>query len=229
MYTPLVLIHICGATVGLLSGYMAMTFRKGSGWHAAAGNVFFVSMLAMSLSGAYIATFLRPEKINVIAALLTFYLITTSWRAAKNRLGTTGMIDVAAMLLATSIGVAALAFGVTKLGKNGPLAAFLIIFGAGALIGALGDLRMLRRGGAAGQQRIVRHLWRMCFALMIATFSFYPGQAKLFPRWLRDTNLLLVPHVLLIGSMIWHRVRMTRKRAAAPKPAQPPVEQAIAA
>ena len=85
MHTTLLLVHICSATVGLLSGFMAMAFRKGSNWHGAAGTVFFVSMLLMSSSGAYIAAFLKPVAINVVAATLTFYLVSTAWRAAKKR------------------------------------------------------------------------------------------------------------------------------------------------
>jgi len=46
--TPLLLVHICGAVVGLLSGYLAMLVRKGSGLHEAAGRVYVVSMLTMS-------------------------------------------------------------------------------------------------------------------------------------------------------------------------------------
>ena len=36
----LILIHVCSATVGLLSGFLAMVFRKGSGLHGAAGSNF---------------------------------------------------------------------------------------------------------------------------------------------------------------------------------------------
>ena len=52
MHTTLSMIHICGAVVGLLSGFMAMTFRKGSGLHGAAGSVFFVSMPHVLVAGA---------------------------------------------------------------------------------------------------------------------------------------------------------------------------------
>jgi len=43
---PLLMVHICGAIVGLLSGFMAMALRKGSGLHGAAGSVFSVSLLS---------------------------------------------------------------------------------------------------------------------------------------------------------------------------------------
>src|SRR5688500_18597068 len=110
LLTTLLLIHISGAVIGLLSGFLAMFLRKGSGPHGAAGTVFFVSMLGMSGTGAYIAIFLRPNALNVVVALLTFYLVSTSWRAAKNREGGTNRFDIGALLVIAGAGV----FGVVS-------------------------------------------------------------------------------------------------------------------
>jgi hypothetical protein len=119
LYKALLMLHVFSAAVGLLAGFMAMAFRKGSGLHGAAGTIFFVSML-----------------------------------------------------------------------------------------------RLIVRGGVSGVERIKRHLWRMSLALLFATASFYPGQARLFPKWLRATNLLYIPHVLLIGAMFFFLYRYSvRKRA----------------
>ena len=220
MHTTLLLIHICSATVGLLSGFMAMAFRKGSNWHGAAGTVFFISMLLMSSSGAYIAAFLKPVAINVVAATLTFYLVSTAWRAAKNRSGKTDTFDIVALFWAIAVGSMGWAYGLEARNspngmKDGIPVAMYFIFGSVALLFAVADVRMIVRGGVTGARRIGRHLWRMSLALLIATLSFYPGQAKLFPRAIRATNLLYVPHVLLIGVIILWLYRISvRKRAA---------------
>ena len=50
------------------------------------------------------------------------------------------------------------------------------------LLAAIGDLRMLLRGGISGTSRITRHLWRMCYGLFIATGSFFLGQQQVFTR-----------------------------------------------
>jgi hypothetical protein len=70
---------------------------------------------------------------------------------------------------------------------------------------------MLVRGGVFGAHRIVRHLWRMCFGLFIATGSFFIGQQQVFPAFLRKTNVLFVPAILpLILLIFWlFRVRFT--------------------
>jgi len=209
--TPFILFHVFCTSIALLSGYLAMFLKKGSGVHGAAGTVFFVSMLGMSLSGAYGGAFIRPIMINVVAGLLTFYLVTTGWWAARRRQSAMGLFDRAALLLVLAVGVAAFAFGFRSAsGIPGPI---YFIFGTGAFLSAASDIRMLRRGDLSGQLRIRRHLWRMGMALLIATVSFFPGQGRLFPKWLRETNLLLVPHILLIGSLVFWRVRMRVRKS----------------
>ncbi|MBW3565402.1 MAG: hypothetical protein KY459_11810 [Acidobacteria bacterium] len=211
--TMLLMIHICGAVVGLLSGFLAMVLRKGSGLHRVAGTFFFVSMLGMSASAAYLAALVRPNMLNLTVGLLTFYLVATAWWAARRREGGTGPFDLGALLFVLMVAMAGFSFGLEAANspggtKNGMPAPIYFVFGSIAFLCAISDVRMLIRRGLGGGRRISRHLWRMCLALLIATVSLYPGQGQLFPDWLRETNLLFVPHVLLIGSMIFWRLRV---------------------
>lgn len=218
LFKILLVIHVVSATLGLLSGYLAMILRKGSGLHGAAGTVFFVSMIAMSSSAVYIATFLSPIAINVVAGLLTFYLVSSSWRAARSKEIVAAPIDLAFLLLAIATGAAGIAFGLEAAGsatggKDGIPSPIYFIFGTIAFLFAASDVRLVVRRRLTGASRIGRHLLRMCLALLIASLSLYPGQAKLFPMWLRETNLLFVPHVLLFGSMILWSFRVRRRRS----------------
>lgn len=216
--SPLLVVHVCAATVGLLSGYLAMTLRKGSGLHGAAGNVFFVSMLTATAAGAYIAAFLRPNSGNVMGSTLTFYLVSTAWVAARRRDGKAGAFDLGALVFALAIAATGTTWGFQTASsqsglKHGYPAPFYFVFASIALLFAASDVRMLVRGGVFGAKRIARHLWRMGMGLLFATLSFYPGQAKLFPRWIRETNLLYVPAVLLVGAMLFWLYRVSvRKR-----------------
>lgn len=235
--SPILLIHICSAIVGLLSGYMAMAFRKGSRWHGAAGTVFFVSMISMTLSAAWVAEFLRPNKLNLVVAMLTFYLVSTAWWAAKRRDPKPGRFDLGALLFIFVVGAAGLAYGFEAANsatgtKDRMPAAIYFVFGTIAMLCATSDVRMFIRGSLAGGHRIARHLWRMCLALLIATMSFYPGQAKLFSRAIRSTNLLYVPHVMLIGAMLFWLVRVSARRRARVKEVarrEPPIGAAVRA
>ena len=44
-----------------------------------------------------------------------------------------------------------------------------------------------------GVQRITRHLWRMCLAMLFACFSFFQGQAHVFPKAVQHSFILFVP------------------------------------
>jgi uncharacterized membrane protein len=218
MPSPLLLLHISAATVGLLSGFMAMAFRKGSGLHAAAGTVFFVSLLTASGAGACLAAFVHSNSANLMGSTLTFYLVATAWAAAKRRDGKTGIFDLGALLFALAIGAAGVTWGLEAAsGQSGVKdrypAAFYFVFGSIALLLASSDIRMVVRGGVFGAKRIARHLWRMGLALLFALLSFYPGQGRMFPKWLRETNLLYVPAVLVMGATLFWLYRVSvRKR-----------------
>jgi len=219
LYKTLLLVHICSMTAGLLAGYMAMVLRKGSGLHAAAGNVFSVSMLTTATSAVYIAAFLHPIRVNVIAGLLLFYLVATGWRAAKQRAGTSGTFDTIALLFIAATGllgvVSAVQAKLDPTGMKDKVPAFgYMVFTAIALLFAVADIRNLLRGGATGAMRVGRHLWRMGLALLFTTFSLYPGQGKLFSKAMRDTNLLYVPHLVLAGAIVFWLVRIGRRKRA---------------
>jgi len=222
LYKTLLMLHVSSACVGLMAGFMAMMFRKGSGLHGAAGTIFFVSMLGMGGGGATIAAFLRPNAGNVMGGLFVIYLVSTAWIAAKRKEWKIGVIDFGSLVFALAIASAHSVFGyqavVSPTGlKDGYPPPLYFIFGSIAMLFAVSDFRLIARGGVSGSQRIVRHLWRMSFALLFATASFYPGQARLFPKWLRATNLLYIPHVLLIGAMFFFLYRYSVRRSVVRK------------
>jgi uncharacterized membrane protein len=82
---PLIAFHVCAGSVGLLSGFVTMSFRKGSRCHRLAGDVFVISMLCMSASGAivgfikYYLTNSEGQWGNFFFGCLTFYLVATAW------------------------------------------------------------------------------------------------------------------------------------------------------
>ena len=217
--TFLLTLHVCSATVGLVSGFLAMVLRKGSGLHGAAGTVFFVSMLCASGAGGILAGFIHPNHGNVMGSTLTFYLVATAWVAAKRREGKPGLFDWAALLFGLGVAAAGATWGFAAAAsptgsKDGYAAGFYFVFGSIVLLFAVSDLRMIVRGGVFGPKRIARHLMRMCMALLFALLSFYPGQGTRFlPAWLRATNLPYVPHVLVAGAMFFWLYRVAvRKR-----------------
>jgi uncharacterized membrane protein len=224
-FSPLLPLHISAGIVGILSGAAAISFRKGSPRHALAGKIFVISMLTMAASAVYLA-FMKHQSNNVGGGILTCYLVATAWVTAKRKDGQTSIFDWAALLIPLAAGIGGWISGFEALHSqtgagDGVPAGMHFFMGSVMLLAAAGDARMLVHGGVFGAQRIVRHLWRMCFGLFIATGSFFLGQGnKVFPSFMRQTNVLLVPAVLpLILLIFWlFRVRFTNayKRMSLP-------------
>src|ERR1700733_8362091 len=103
-YSPILLVHICAGTVGLLSGTAAISFRKGSPRHMLAGKVFAASMLTMASAAVYIAI-LKHQPNNIGSGILTFYLIGTAWLTARRRDGETSRFDWVALLIPLTLGI----------------------------------------------------------------------------------------------------------------------------
>src|SRR5258708_37888358 len=97
-YSPTLIVHICGGTLGLLSGTAAIAFRKGSPRHVLAGKVFVASMLTMAAFAVYLAT-VRHQPNNIGGGIFTFYLIGTAWLTARRRDGETIRLDWVALLI----------------------------------------------------------------------------------------------------------------------------------
>jgi len=186
-------LHITAGSVGLVSGYTALFSRKGSYLHRRAGNWFFVSMLVMSGIGACGAS-IFPQKISVVAGVLTFYLVATGWSTVMRRAGSTGLFELAAFVVACTTAAAGVVFGWQAINSPTGLLEGLpgqpsFVFAGVAMLGAVGDLKMILRGGISGAQRVSRHLWRMCVALLIAATSFFLGQQQVLPAFFeRDAN-----------------------------------------
>lgn len=210
-------LHIAGGMVGLLSGTVAMVYRKGSRGHRAAGNVFVVAMLIMGTCGSTLAM-MKHQTNNVFGGLLAVYMITTAWLAGHRRDGETSIFDWGTLVFGLAIGGSLITVGV--LVANGqatpqagvPLGMYFFM-GSIPLLAAAGDIRMLMRGGISGTARIARHLWRMCFGLFIATGSFFLGQQQVFPVAIRKQYILaplaILPLVLLIYWLV--RVRISKR------------------
>jgi uncharacterized membrane protein len=210
--SPILLFHICAGTLGVLSGAVAASFRKGSPRHRVAGKVFAISMLSLGASGAYMA-FMKSQPGNVLGGTLTFYLVATAWMTVRRREEKTGILDWGALLMVLVVAATEVTFGLqaamSATGiKYGYPAGPYFMFGAVALLAAAGDVRMLARRGVPGTQRLARHLWRMCFAWFIGSASIFLARPHLFPAFFRTTGILALLSFLPLMLMIFWLIRV---------------------
>jgi hypothetical protein len=134
------------------------------------------------------------------------------------------------MLVALGVGVTDLTFAfeaVTNGGQRNGMPAFpFVMFGVIGIVAGVGDLRVMQSGALQGASRLARHLWRMCFALFIATLSFSVQAAKMIPRPVRFPALIGLPMLVVLVTMLYWlwRVRIRRSlrgtvAVSAPEPA----------
>ncbi|MGH6952024.1 MAG: hypothetical protein ACREH4_14260 [Vitreimonas sp.] len=205
--TPEAILHVAAGALGILSGVVALSARKGSPLHRRAGTVFFAVMLTTAATGTYLG-FLSKELGNAIAGIVTAYLLLTSWVTIRRAEGEVGAFEVAAFLFASGGAVVAYwyAIGAVRSGTAMLGGIPYMVIATIIAIAALADLSVLVRRGVSGRQRVARHLWRMQLGFAAAVGSFFPGQLEHFPQFIQDIRpivLLFIPFFMVIGAILF--------------------------
>jgi hypothetical protein len=209
-------VHIAGGSTALLSGAGALALRKGGRAHGRIGTIFFGAMLVMTLTGSVIAA-LKPERATAVIGLITCYLVATSWWTARRRDGRAGRFELGALAVILACMLAELSFGLVAMNSPRgridflPYQPMFAFAGLAGLAAAL-DLSFILRRQLSGAQRIARHLWRMCAALLIATTSFFQGQQDNFPEAWQGAAIWYLPALGVLSAMLFwiFRVRFGR-------------------
>ena len=216
--------HIATGMIALAAGFVAMAARKGGTWHRRSGLLFVYAMIATGITAAGLSAY---EGKSATGGALIVYLVFTAYAAVKPLPGVTRRANVALLVLALLIAAVTYAGAFTALGRpgnrlDGVPAGMLFFMATVVLLAAIGDVRMIRAGGLQGTRRLARHLWRMSFALYIASGSFFLGQMKFIPERIRIVPLLLVvavsPLVLLLYWMWRVRLKQNLRGLMAPPP-----------
>ena len=206
-------IHIVGGSIAILSGYVAVFVKKGSNVHRKLGLAFVVAMMILATT----ATAISIVRGRGAGGTFVLYLVVTALTTVRPLRSGQRLLDIAGIAVAVPLLVLGISNGidiVVRFGgvRDGVPAGMVFFLMSILALGIVGDIRVLRSGPLTGSSRIARHLWRMCFALFVATGSFFLGQADELPDSLRVWPVLyvlaLAPLVLLLYWM-W-RVRGRR-------------------
>ncbi|WP_088331154.1 hypothetical protein [Lacimicrobium sp. SS2-24] len=204
--------HTISGSLALLAGLLAPFFDKKSALHRLLGTLFFYSILGLGLSGA-VGAVIREVPLSMLNGLLICYLVTSSRVTIKQA---PLSISKADWLLLGSVILLSLAFIayalIASTAPSGEIGGFswiaFLIFGGVALFCASADLMYIREGGLKGANRLIRHLWRMFFALFMSSAAFFLGQAQLIPEALRKIEFLLLPVAAVILLMLFWIIRV---------------------
>lgn len=211
-------VHFAAGLVGLVAGTVAVVTRKGGALHRQSGNTFVVAMVMLGVTAVGIGL-ASGRTGNVLAGAITAYFVITALTAFKP-IGGNHRSGWAVLLLAVPCVVAvtdfyfgAIAMGRPNLSLNGVPGPMILFLGTMSMLAAVGDVKLLRAGEITGSRRVARHLWRMCFALFIASGSFFLGQMKFLPQPLRVLPVLMllgVAPLFLLVYWMW-RVRLRHR------------------
>ena len=206
-------VHIVGGSIAIISGYVAVFAGKGGNVHRKLGLAFVVAMTILATT----ATAISIVRGRGAGGTFVLYLVVTAFTTVRPLRSGQRMLDIAGLAVAVPLLVSGISkaidivvrYGGVRDGVPAGMVFFLMSILALAIVG---DIRVLHSGPLTGSKRIARHLWRMCFALFVATGSFFLGQADELPDALRVWPVLsvlaLAPLVLLLYWM-W-RVRGRR-------------------
>lgn len=224
----MIYLHIVGGSVALIAGALALFTAKGSKLHRISGMIFVLAMLLLAVSALPLSLVAR-EPTSTMGALLVSYLVLTSLATVRRPISRFHWSNWASLIWAVAI--AAMFLALALKGFNSPSGTIdglppqpMLVFATVAFLAGLGDVRMMLARKVSRAWCITRHLWRMCFALLMAAVSFFFGQAQVIPEWLRHTPLLAVPPLVIIVLMIYWLIRVRWGKAfgrarTAPKPA----------
>lgn len=212
IYPNQTIIHIVAGSIVVLSGAVSLSSRKGGKIHKFSGNLFFVFMLINSIGGAYMA-FMAPRMLSVVFGVLAFYLSATSWLTIKGISAPTKILQYTLFFVALADAAVALYLGrEASYAPSGTIyggaSGAYYFFGSVALLAACLDLRLFVYGGVYGAHRIIRHLWRMCFAFLLATIAIFLGQQQVFPVYIREMKILPIPTLLVFLSLIYWMLKV---------------------
>ncbi|MEO8679881.1 MAG: hypothetical protein ABI665_12585 [Vicinamibacterales bacterium] len=177
--------------------------------------MFVAVMLTMAVTGFAISAINGAAPgINLPSAALTFYLVVTSLMTVQRE--RMPWLERAAMVMGFGIAAGCLVLALVSINKGGAASGMaypLVLFGAVACGAAVGDLRVWRGDPPKGAARLKRHLWRMCFAMFVASIAFFLGPDRL-PAGLRIPALRAAGVLLPLAAIGYWKFKLRPRGVA---------------
>ena len=216
-------IHIAAGMAAIILGAVALIVKKGGTIHRRSGLLFVYAMLVMGFSASILGFLKSPSDGRVYAGFMIAYFVGTALTTVRPVSPWTRRIDVAALAVAVGFALLEIVAGVKAFnsprgsldGRPFPMYFFLATIW---IVMAVSDVRILRSGMPRGGPRLARHLWRMCFALFVATASFFSIRsrvARILPEPFTTMPMRALPVLLVFAAMFYWLWRVRGHRAPA--------------
>lgn len=214
-------IHIAAGGLAIILGAIALLVRKGGLSHRRSGLLFVYAMMIMATSAAALAVVQGSRGLgNVLAALMTIYLVGTALTTVRPPSTWSRRFDASALVIPCVIGIADLWFGVVAFNRptrtlGGVPFPMFFFLATVLLLAASGDVRIMRGRVLRGGPRLARHLWRMCFALFIAVGSFFSIKSRVtrvLPEPFTTLPMRMLPILLVFVAMFYWLWKVRARR-----------------
>ena len=223
MRSVLLPVHIVAGGLAIALGAVALLAVKGRLTHRRAGLLFVYAMLTMGISGSVLALSKSLTNANVIGGVMSAYFVVTALTTVRPASVWTRRLDSGAFVVGLALALVLFALGVKAFQSprgmiDGAPFGALLFLGTITTTAVLGDVRVMRSGAPRGGARLARHLWRMCFALFIASASFFSIRARVarvLPQPFTTGPMRALPVVLVFVAMFYWLWRVRDRKPAA--------------
>ena len=199
LFNILIVVHIAGGTIGLISGTIAASVAKGKTAHLISGKIFFYSMLVTALAALVISNL--PEHHNIFLFAVggfTLYLNCSGYRIvwikrnASKRSKAYSALDYAIALLAMGFGIFLISLFIIGQMNKSAFSIVPLVFGAICLSLASIDVRKMMGKQQVSTYWISSHISKMIGTMIAAYTAFLVVNIHIKQNWI----LWLLPTVL---------------------------------
>jgi uncharacterized membrane protein len=210
IFTILLILHITGGSIGLITGAINMIRRKGDVIHKRVGRFFLYGMLTAG-SSAFAMSLLHPNHFLMIVGLFTLYMVGTGYRYIHlSRMEIDNDPKSLDWILTYGMGVAGILFvilGAMEFLKGNIFGIVYLVFAGIGFLFIRMDLNNYKGKSVHKNYWLLAHLQRMIGGYIAALTAFLVVNADLFTKAIPAAVYWLLPTVILTPLIIyWSRV-----------------------
>ncbi len=202
-------IHILAGSLTLLSGFIAMTSKKGQSSHRLSGKVFFWSMTVTAILGLNAGIFKPEYRIFIPIAIISFYQAASGYRIlfikTLNKGQKPQLVDWALTIGMLLTSLVFIFLGISNVATDIFYSIVLFSFSTIGLYCCGVDLYNYIKKPKNKFYWLFIHIFRMSHGFIAALTAFLVNNSKLFP-FLPQVLLLIIPIAIgqpIISLTIW--------------------------
>lgn len=210
----LLIIHIAGGSIGLLTGLFNIIQKKGDKSHKILGSVFYFSMIMAGVSSLLLSC-LHPNYFLFMVGLFTLYMVGSGKRYIKHKQVEKRQIEKIDWVISIIMLLAGLLFvglGIWSILKSNLFGLVFVTFGGLGLLFVWQDFLNFTNKTTIKNYWLIGHLQRMTGAFIASLTAFLVVNAKYFPDLIPGFIYWLLPTIILTPLIIkWSKKYQIQK------------------